>query len=109
MSICDLEDDAQEWGNKPLALMLRMPIEQVTSLNMRDYWAEEGLRYVKEILRQQSIFEYSNYQALLPYGSAQFSSTFEVIEFGLHRNQPKRKKRLVTIHQHDLIAQSAWI
>lgn len=108
MSITDLENDDQEWVNRPLTQMLRMDFQEATELNMKDFWEEDALRYVKRILGQQGLFEH-NYEAMLPYGRASFSSTFEVIEFGLHLNRPKRKKRLVTIHRYEPIPQPAWV
>jgi hypothetical protein len=98
MSICDLESDDQEWVNVPLTQMLQMTSDQACEQNMKDYWEEDALAYVKRMLQQQGIFDYS-YEAMLPYTRAQFSSTFEVIEFG----HPKRLKRLVTIHSYELV------
>ena len=100
MSICDLETDNQEWVNQPLTEMLRLNYQNAVELNMRDYWEEDALNYVKRILRQQRRLEH-HYQADLPYTKATFSSTFEVIEFGLTPNQPSRLKRLVTIHHYE--------
>lgn len=104
MSICDLESDDQEWGNASLAQMLQMTSDQVVEQNMRDYWDEDALAYVKRILQQQTIFNHS-YEAMLPYTRANFSSTFEVIEFG----HPKRLKRLVTIHSYEPVRQSVTL
>lgn len=100
MSLTDLESDAQEWVNFPLAEMLEMPPAQATTLNMRDYWEEDALNYVKRVLGQQSVFNHS-YEAMLPYSPAQFSSTFEVVEFG----HSKSLKRLVTIHHYSPISE----
>jgi len=96
MSICDLESDDQEWVNVPLTQMLQMTSDQACDQNMKDYWEEDALAYVKRMLQQQRTFDHS-YEAMLPYTRAQFSSTFEVIEFG----HPKRLKRLVTIHSYE--------
>jgi hypothetical protein len=96
MSICDLESDNQEWVNVPLTQMLQMTSDEACEQNMKDYWEEDALAYVKRMLQQQGIFDHS-YEAMLPYTRAQFSSTFEVIEFG----HPKRLKRLVTIHSYE--------
>jgi hypothetical protein len=104
MSICDLESDEQEWVNTPLTVMLQMSSNQATELNMRDYWAEDALAYVKRVLEQQSVLEHS-YEAMLPYTKAHFNSTFEVISFG----NPQRLKRLVTIHHYEPVIQSAVI
>ncbi|MBD1944863.1 hypothetical protein H6F50_21300 [Coleofasciculus sp. FACHB-712] len=102
MSLTDLDSDAQEWVNAPLAQMLQMPAVQATSLNMKDYWQEDALDYVKRILGQQSIFDHK-YEAMLPYSPTHFSSRFEVVEFGI----TKRLKRLVTIHYFEPSSQSA--
>ncbi len=102
MSFTDSEPDAQEWVNLPLSEMLEMPPTQATTLNMKDYWKEDALDYVKRILKQQSVFNHS-YEALLPYSPAQFTSTFEVVEFG----HSKRLKRLVTIHHYAAISELA--
>jgi hypothetical protein len=96
MSICDLESDDQEWVNMPLTQMLQMTSDQACEQNMKNYWEEDALAYVKRMLQQQRTFDHS-YEAMLPYTRAQFSSTFEVIEFG----HPKRLKRLVTIHSYE--------
>ena len=96
MSICDLESDDQEWVNVPLTQMLQMTSDQACEQNMKNYWEEDALAYVKRMLQQQRTFDHS-YEAMLPYTRAQFSSTFEVIEFG----HPKRLKRLVTIHSYE--------
>ncbi len=74
--------------------------DQACEQNIKNYWDEEedALAYVKRMLQQQGIFEHS-YEALLPYTRAQFSSTFEVIEF----EHPTRLKRLVTIHSYELV------
>ena len=52
---------------------------------------------VKEFLRSIAA---RSYEAMLPYARAQFSSTFEVIEFG----HPKRLKHLVTIHNYEPVS-----
>lgn len=104
MSICDLETDDQEWVNVPLTQMLQLTAPEATELNMRDYWEEDALAYVKQVLTQQGTFNHS-YEAMLPYSRANFSSTFEVIEFG----HPKRLKRLVTIHSYEPVWQSVMI
>jgi hypothetical protein len=104
MSICDLETDDQEWVNVPLTQMLQLTAPEATELNMRDYWEEDALAYVKRVLTQQGTFDH-NYEAMLPYSRANFSSTFEVIEFG----HPKRLKRLVTIHSYEPVRQSVMI
>ena len=104
MSICDLETDDQEWVNVPLTQMLQLTAPEATELNMRDYWEEDALAYVKSVLTQQGTFDH-NYEAMLPYSRANFSSTFEVIEFG----HPKRLKRLVTIHSYEPVRQSVMI
>ena len=101
MSICDLESDDQEWVNVPLTQMLQMTSDQACEQNMKDYWEEDALAYVKRMLQQQGVFNHS-YEAMLPYARASFSSTFEVIEFGY----PKRLKRLVTIHSYEPVRQS---
>ena len=101
MSICDLESDDQEWVNHPLTQMLQMTSDQACEQNMKDYWEEDALAYVKRMLQQQGVFNHS-YEAMLPYARASFSSTFEVIEFGY----PKRLKRLVTIHSYEPVRQS---
>ena len=104
MSICDLESDAQEWVNVPLTQMLQLTAPEATDLNMRDYWEEDALAYVKRILTQQGTFNHS-YEAMLPYAKAHFNSTFEVIEFG----HPKRLKRLVTIHSYEPVRQKVIV
>lgn len=104
MSICDLESDDQEWVNVPLTQMLQMTSDQACEQNMKNYWEEDALAYVKRVLTQQGIFNYS-YEAMLPYARAHFSSTFEVIEFG----HPKRLKRLVTIHSYEPVEQRAMV
>jgi hypothetical protein len=104
MSICDLESDDQEWVNFPLTQMLQLTANEATELNMKDYWEEDALAYVKRILQQQSVFEH-NYEAMLPYTRAHFDSTFEVIEFG----HPKRLKRLVTIHNYEPVQQTTTV
>lgn len=104
MSICDLESDNQEWVNVPLTQMLQMTSDQAVEQNMRDYWDEDALAYVKRVLQQQGVFDHS-YEAMLPYTRAHFNSTFEVVEFG----HPKRQKRLVTIHHYEPIRQSAMV
>lgn len=104
MSICDLESDDQEWVNVPLTQMLQMTSDQACEQNMRDYWEEDALAYVKRVLTQQGTFNH-NYEAMLPYARANFSSTFEVIEFG----HPKRLKRLVTIHSYEPVRQSVMV
>lgn len=96
MSICDLDSDDQEWVNMPLTQMLQMTSDQACEQNMKDYWEEDALAYVKRRLQQQGIFDHS-YEAMLPYTRTHFNSTFEVIEFG----HPKRHKRLVTIHSYE--------
>jgi hypothetical protein len=96
MTICDLESDDQEWVNVPLTQMLQMTSDQAVEQNMKDYWEEDALAYVKRVLEQQGTFDHS-YEAMLPYTRANFNSTFEVIEFG----HPKRLKRLVTIHSYE--------
>jgi hypothetical protein len=96
MSICDLESDDQEWVNVPLTQMLQMTSDQACEQNMKDYWEEDALAYVKRMLQQQGVFDHS-YEAMLPYTRAQFYSTFEIIEFG----HPKKPKRLVTIHSYE--------
>jgi hypothetical protein len=102
MSICDLESDDQEWVNSPLTQMLQMTSDQACEQNMRDYWEEDALAYIKRVLQQQGIFDHS-YEAMLPYARAQFSSTFEVIEFG------GRAKRLVTIHSYEPVQSRAAV
>lgn len=104
MSICDLESDDQEWVNIPLTQMLQMTSDQACEQNMKNYWEEDALAYVKRVLTQQGTFNHS-YSALLPYARAHFNSTFEVINFG----HPKRLKRLVTIHSYEPVSQSAVI
>ena len=104
MSICDLESDDQEWVNHPLTQMLQMTSDQACEQNMKDYWEEDALAYIKRMLRQQGVFNH-NYEAMLPYARANFSSTFEVIEFG----QPKQLKRLVTIHHYEPIRRSVIV
>jgi hypothetical protein len=104
MSICDLETDDQEWVNVPLTQMLQMTADQACEQNMKDYWEEDALAHVKRVLRQQGTFDH-NYEAMLPYSRAQFSSTFEVIEFG----HPKREKRLVTIHHYEPVRRSVMV
>lgn len=104
MSICDLETDDQEWVNVHLTQMLQLTAPEATELNMRDYWEEDALAYVKRVLTQQGTFNHS-YEAMLPYSRANFSSTFEVIEFG----HPKRLKRLVTIHSYEPVRQRVMI
>ncbi|MBD2047270.1 hypothetical protein H6F78_17005 [Coleofasciculus sp. FACHB-64] len=47
MSLTDLDSDAQEWENYPLAQMLQIPAIQAVTLNMKDYWEEDALNYVK--------------------------------------------------------------
>lgn len=92
MSLTDLISDAQEWVKVSLAQMLEMPAIEATKLNMKDYWEDATLNYVKRMLGQQSIFNHS-YEAMLSDSPTHFSSTFEVIEFGV----AKKPKRLVTI------------
>jgi len=104
MSICDLESDDQEWVNVPLTQMLQMTSDQACEQNMKDYWEEDALAYVKRMLQQQGVFNHS-YEAMLPYTRANFSSTFEVIEFG----HPKRLKRLVTIHSYEPVRGSVMV
>lgn len=104
MSICDLETDDQEWVNIPLTQMLELTAPEATELNMRDYWEEDALDYVKRILQQQGRFNHS-YEAMLPYARANFNSTFEVVEFG----HPTRLKRLVTIHSYEPVRQGAMV
>jgi hypothetical protein len=104
MSICDLESDDQEWVNIPLTQMLQLTAPQATEMNMRDYWEEDALAYVKRILQQQETFDHS-YEAMLPYTRAHFNSTFEIIEFG----HPKRLKRLVTIHNYEPIPKTVMV
>lgn len=104
MSICDLESDDQEWVNVPLTQMLQMTSDQACEQNMKDYWEEDALAYVKRVLTQQGGFNHS-YEAMLPYARALFNSTFEVIEFG----HPKRLKRLVTIHSYEPVKQRAMV
>jgi hypothetical protein len=104
MSICDLESDDQEWVNVSLTQMLQLTAPEATELNMRDYWEEDALDYVKRVLTQQGTFNHS-YEARLPYTRAHFNSTFEVVEFG----HPKRLKRLVTIHSYEPVRQSVMV
>jgi len=73
-------------------------LRQATQLNMKDYWEEDALAYVKRMLQQQGRLDH-HYQAMLPYGLAEFSSTFEVVRFGF----PERDYRLVTIHSYEPI------
>ncbi|MEC4895987.1 MAG: hypothetical protein SAL07_23680 [Oscillatoria sp. PMC 1051.18] len=94
MSLVNLSTDSQDWVNYPLVQMLNVSAEQATELNMRDYWEEDALSYVKRILQQQSRFEHS-YEAFIPAGRARFSSTFEVVNFG----SDSMPYRLVTIHE----------
>jgi hypothetical protein len=84
--------------------MLQLTAPEATELNMRDYWEEDALDYVKRVLTQQGPFNHS-YEARLPYTRARFNSTFEVIEFG----HPKRLKRLVTIHSYEPVRQSVMV
>jgi hypothetical protein len=86
-----------------------MDYQQATQLNIRPLWEEEMLAELKRTLSQQQIFEYNDYEAMLPYTPARFSSTFEVIEFGLHPDLPKRTKRLVTIHSYTPLTAPAWV
>jgi hypothetical protein len=102
MSLTYLESDAQEWVNLPLSEMLEMLPTQTTTLNMKDYWKEDALDYVKRTLKQQSILNHS-YKALLPYSPARFASTFEVVEF----SHSRKLKRLVTIHHYAPISELA--
>jgi hypothetical protein len=104
MSICDLETDDQEWVNVPLTQMLQMTSDQACEQNMKGYWEEDALAYVKHVLTQQGTFNHT-YEAMLPYAKAHFNSTFEVIEFG----HPKRLKRLVTIHSYEPVRQSVMV
>lgn len=104
MSICDLESDDQEWVNIPLTQMLQMTSDQACEQNMKNYWEEDALAYVKRVLTQQGTLNHS-YEAMLPYARAHFDSTFEVIDFG----HPKRLKRLVTIHSYEPVSQSVVI
>ena len=104
MSICDLETDDQEWVNVPLTQMLQMTSDQACEQNMKDYWEEDALAYVKDVLRQQGTFNHS-YEAMLPYARAHFNSTFEVIEF----EHPKQLKRLVTIHSYNPVQRSVTV
>lgn len=104
MSICDLESDDQEWVNIPLTQMLQMTSDQATEQNMKNYWEEDALAYVKRVLQQQGMFDHT-YEAMLPYTRAHFNSTFQVIEFG----HPKRLKRLATIHHYEPVSQSVMV
>jgi hypothetical protein len=106
MSLVDLETDVQEWVNHPLTEMLQMTYQQAIEIDLKALWDEGALDRVKEILRLQSRFEY-NYEANLPYCRAHFSSTFEVVEFGL--KIPKRLKRLVTIHNYEALTIPSWV
>jgi len=69
MSICDLESDDQEWVNMPLTQMLQMTSDQACEQNMKNYWEEDALAYVKRMLQQQRTFDHS-YEAMLPYTRA---------------------------------------
>lgn len=102
MSICDLESDDQEWVNVPLTQMLQMTSDQACEQNMKDYWEEDALAYVKRMLHQQGDFDHS-YEAMLPYARAHFNSTFEVIDFG------GKAKRLVTIHSYESVQQRTMV
>lgn len=98
MSLVNLETDSQDWVNQPLIEMLQRSAEFATQQNMKDYWEEDALVYVKSVLRQQGRFDH-NYRAMLPYGLAHFTSTFEVVQFGF----PESDYRLVTIHSYELL------
>ena len=98
MSLVNLHTDSQDWVNIPLAQMLSTSPQEATQLNMRDYWEEDALAYVKRVLQQQSSFNH-NYEAFIPAGRCNFSSTFEVVQFGY----PVTDYRLVTIHQWELL------
>ena len=98
MSLVNLETDSQDWVNRPLTQMLQRSAKFATQLNMKDYWEEDALTYVKRMLQQQGRLDH-HYQAMLPYGLAEFSSTFEVVRFGF----PERDYRLVTIHSYEPI------
>lgn len=102
MSLVDLNTDSQDWVNRPLTQMLQRSSEFATQQNMKDYWEEDALAYVKRMLRQQGRFDYS-YEAMLPYARAMFISTFEVVKFGF----PERDYRLVTIHSYEPILSRA--
>ena len=104
MSLVDMELDMQVWTNQPLADLIGSTLEESRRLNMRSLWvsqdgADDGLEYVKQMLRQQGQLQHEYETQLTPQTRAQFRSGFELVLDGRYR--------LTTIYQAEPIAVTA--
>ncbi|KYC34496.1 hypothetical protein WA1_51630 [Scytonema hofmannii PCC 7110] len=103
-------EDIQRFANAPLLAMLQRPRDYACQLDLTTLWQPDSLEDLKRELWRSRLTSWNNYRAALPWTpAAQFSSSFEMVEFTLYPDAPKIPMRLVTIHNYEPIEQAAWV